>query len=117
MVALKKQNSNLSQTLSALNKKEISFKNINLIPNTVSALGGIIKKSSEVYIGPLNTLPIIYTTDVNMEVKIFDKVQNNDEFWYYVELPKDSPINSRGWIEEKQFVSFNSSSGSVVKYY
>ena len=40
-----------------------------------------------------------------MEVYIIDEVKNNQTYWYYVSLPLDSNINSRGWICEEEFLT------------
>lgn len=117
LLALKRQNSNLSSNLSTLNKQNSSLNNINIMPSTVNNSSGIIKSLTNVYIGPLDALPIIYTTNVNMEVSIFDKVQSNNEFWYYVELPKDSKINSRGWIKETNFTVFQNPITNIIRHF
>lgn len=109
LIALKQQNSTLKLNISNITKKQADYSNITLIPAQITNSSGIIKKTSEIYIGPLDSLPVIYTTDVNMEVKIFDKTQSSGEFWYYVELPKDSSVNSRGWVKEIAFTTFGNS--------
>ena len=117
LLALKRQNGNLSVNLSTLNKQNNVLENITVIPTSFSNLSGIIKNPTNLYIGPLDALPVIYTTNVNMEVRIYDKVQSNNEFWYYVELPKDTKTNSRGWVKENTFISFENSTNNIIKHF
>lgn len=117
LLALKRQNGNLSLNLSTLNKQNNILHNISIIPTSFNNSSGIIKSGADIYIGPLDALPIIYTTNVNMEVRIFDKVQSNNDYWYYVELPKDSKVNSRGWVKENNFTIFQSSPTDIIRHF
>ena len=38
-----------------------------------------------------------------MEVKILDSAIVNNETWFYVSLPIDTPYNCRGWINKNDF--------------
>ena len=44
-----------------------------------------------------------------MQVGILEKVNTNDSTWYYVALPLDNNINSRGWVEEPAFSEISNS--------
>lgn len=90
------------------NKLEIKF----LSPNSTM---GIINENSNVYIAPLEFSYLIQNISVKMEVRILDKAEANGTNWYYIALPLDSNINSRGWVNEKNFSYFYSSSKTVSK--
>ena len=76
---------------------------------------GIINENSNVYISPLEFSSLLQKVPVKMEVRILDKAEINMENWYYIALPLDNNINSRGWINEKSFSCFYSSSKTVSK--
>ena len=76
---------------------------------------GLINSNCNVFIAPLRSSCILNKSPVKMEVKLLDKAQIKGENWYYVSLPLDSNINSRGWVNENDFVSFYNSSTNIVK--
>lgn len=76
---------------------------------------GIINENSNVYISPLESSELVQHININMEVKILDKAQINCENWYYISLPIDSDINSRGWVLERNFSYFYGKSTNVTK--
>ncbi|MDO5039828.1 hypothetical protein [Clostridium sp.] len=75
---------------------------------------GIIKENSKVFISPLDNSYIIQILNVKMEVKILDKAEVGKDTWYYISLPIDSNINSRGWIKSTCFSYLYSNSNSVI---
>lgn len=75
---------------------------------------GIINENSNVYISPLESSELVQHININMEVKILDKAQINNQNWYYISLPIDSDINSRGWVIEKSFSYFYGMSTNVT---
>ena len=76
---------------------------------------GLINSNCTVFIAPLRNSCILTKSPVKMEVRLLYKAQIRGENWYYVSLPLDSNINSRGWVCENDFVSFYNSSTNIVK--
>lgn len=76
---------------------------------------GIIKENSNIYISPLESSELVQHINIKMEVKILDKAEINSEHWYYISLPMDSNINSRGWIPQKSFSYFYGNCTNVTK--
>lgn len=76
---------------------------------------GIINENSNIYISPLKSSELVQHIDIKMEVKILDKAELNSEHWYYISLPMDSNINSRGWIPQRSFSYFYGNSTNITK--
>ncbi|AOR24697.1 hypothetical protein [Clostridium taeniosporum] len=78
---------------------------------------GLLTKDSIVYLSPNELAPALQTLDISMEVYILDKALCNKTVWYYVSLPIDTNINSRGWVKEDCFSSFldKSSYTDIIK--
>lgn len=76
---------------------------------------GLINSNCNVFIAPLRSSCILNKSPVKMEVKLLDKAHVRGENWYYVSLPLDSNINSRGWVNENDFASFYNSSTNIIK--
>lgn len=64
---------------------------------------GITKPNISIYIAPVHDSQTIKYIKVPMEVQILDVADLNYETWFYVVLPIDSSINSRGWINKNDF--------------
>lgn len=75
---------------------------------------GIISEGSKLFIAPMDSSDVIQNITIKMEVKILDKVEISNNTWYYVALPMDSNINSRGWIKSMNFSCFYNSSSDLV---
>ncbi|SFD43413.1 hypothetical protein [Clostridium uliginosum] len=97
-------------------KKLDSFKNncsitfLNLDQNY-----GIVSKDSILHLSPNEISPILQKLSIAMEVRILEKVLSDDFTWYYIALPLESNINSRGWVLESCFSNLSSSSTDVIK--
>lgn len=99
---LKDNKSNLSNTL------KIRFS----IPKYRS---GTVIYNSNVFIAPLDNSIILRTLKESTEVSILDFSENNDEGWYYVNIPNLNNINSRGWINSKSFTVFYDAPQNITK--
>lgn len=81
-----------------------SIKDVSIKFITPDCTTGIINSGSTIYISPLLPSQVIRKIDIHMEVNILDTVEVNSEKWYYVNLPVNTNINCRGWINSK-FIS------------
>lgn len=77
--------------------------------------GGIINKDSSVLISPIDNSPVLHKSNMKMEVYIIDKAEYSNNIWYYVALPLENNINSRGWVKENDFSIFYDDSTSISK--
>lgn len=106
-VALQKNNLLLKSQISKIQEKydllDSSTKNCKLEFLTVDNHYGLLPKETIIRISPLNNSCILEKIDVGMQVGILEKVKSNDSIWYYVVLPVENNINSRGWVEEFSF--------------
>lgn len=75
---------------------------------------GIINENSKIYISPLESSELVQHINIKMEVKILDKAEINNQIWYYISLPIDSNINSRGWVLQKNFSCFYGKSTDIT---
>jgi hypothetical protein len=66
-------------------------------------------------IAPIESSNLLQTTQVKMEVKILDKAEVLRDTWFYVALPIDSNINSRGWVKQSDFSLFYNNSRNITK--
>ena len=113
------QNTSLRAKLykySGLIDNNIQVKFLHLYNNT-----GLINSNTDILIAPISGISVLNKSVVKMEVIILDKVEIKNKIWYYVSLPLDSNVNSRGWVREEDFSSFynsnNTSSNSIKKIY
>lgn len=101
------------------------YNELNTLQNTPSIifldlteLKGLLTKDSIVYLYPNELAPTLQVLYMSMEVSILDKSLFNETIWYYVSLPLDTNINSRGWVKETSFSAFfnpSSSSTTIIK--
>ena len=77
--------------------------------------GGIIKENSKVLIAPFENSLLLHKPNVKMEVYILDMVENKKSIWYYVALPLENNINSRGWVKASEFSILYSNSQDICK--
>ena len=112
-VVLQKNNMLLKSQLSKIKEKydllDSSTQNCNLEFLTVDNHYGLLPKNTIVRISPSNNSCIVKKIDMGMQVGILEKVNTNDSTWYYVALPLDNNINSRGWVEEPAFSEISNS--------
>lgn len=99
----KKNASNLNQT------------NLSIKFTKPKYLSGMIPRNTNIYISPLFSSNIIRKTNINMEITFLDCAEVFGETWYYVNLPVDNFINSRGWITSKDISMIYSDSSYVSK--
>lgn len=91
-----------------------NFKNLNIKFTAPASSMGIINENSNIYISPLTSSYLLRSTDIKMEVKILDKALVNNETWFYISLPIDTNINSRGWTNQKSFSYFYGNSTDIT---
>ncbi|MGG7179445.1 hypothetical protein ACQPU1_17905 [Clostridium paraputrificum] len=106
------QNSSLRSKLSKYTKKKETIQIRYLHPNNPM---GIIKEGSNILASPLYDSFLLHKSNVKMEVRILDKAEVLRETWYYIALPIDSNINSRGWIKQSDFSLFYDNSKNITK--
>lgn len=82
------------------------------IPNYRS---GVISSNSNLFIAPLNNSNILRTLKEPTEVSILDFSEVNNDTWYYVNIANLNNINSRGWINSKNFTVFYGESENLTK--
>lgn len=91
--------------------------NISVKFSTPISKAGITNPNISLYLAPLYDAPAIRNINIRMEVSILDSAEVNNETWFYVALPIDSTINSRGWINKNNFSTIYSNSKDVAKSY
>lgn len=104
----------------AQSKSKSNFRNnanINAKFSTPISKAGITNSNASLYLAPLYDAPTIKNINIRMEVSILDSAEVNNETWFYVALPVDSNINSRGWINKDDFSTIYSNSKNVSKTY
>lgn len=106
------QNNNLRSKLSKFTRTKESIQIKYLIPTDYT---GLLKEKSNVLIAPIESSNLLQTTQVKMEVKILDKAEILRDTWFYVALPIDSNINSRGWVKQSDFSLFYNNSRNITK--
>lgn len=60
----------------------------------------ILNKNSSVYLTPDENSFVMQKLNMTMQVELLEKALCNNSTWYYVSLPIDSKINSKGWTKE-----------------
>lgn len=106
------QNSNLRSKLSKYTRSNETIKVKYLMPSNHV---GIIKQGSSIFISPLENSNLLQKTSLNMEVRILDKAEVLRETWFYIALPVDSNINSRGWVKQTDFSLFYNDSKNITR--
>ena len=96
---------------SALTKNQ----NINVQFLTPTVKRAITNNNVTVFLAPIIDSPKIRVLDIKMEVKILDKAEVLRDTWFYVALPIDSNINSRGWVKQSDFSLFYNNSRNITK--
>lgn len=107
-VSLTKQYKNLREKYL---KEYKSSNNIFVKYSTPTTSSAITNANVSIYLAPLESCPIINTLDDKIQVTILDQAETNTEIWYYISIPTNTNINSKGWIKKCDFsLIFNQSS-------
>lgn len=110
-ILLKKQLSKLKEQLKFLDNSKDTF-TIQFL--NVDNQYGLISKGTLVHLSPYDNSNILQNITIAMEVGILEKALVNNTTWYYVALPVDTNVNSRGWVVESSFSTFSSSYTKIV---
>lgn len=111
LMIAKNQNSSLRHKISnysSISKIKISF----LTPENKY---GIIDSNTKILLAPVKDSVVLNTNGIKMEVYIIDMAEINNSLWYYVAIPSDNNINSRGWVNQKDFTILYSTSRNITK--
>ena len=81
-----------------INKSKTSDKNFTIEFCDIDYIYGTLEDSSHIYIYPDLASPCIYISNELLKVNIIEKASVENNIWYYVQLPIDSNINSKGWV-------------------
>lgn len=96
-------------------KEYRSTNNVSIIYNSINGFEAITNPNINVYLAPIITCPIINTITDKINVSILDEAECNNEIWYYVLLPLNSNVNSKGWIKKSDFSIILNTSSEVVQ--
>lgn len=69
---------------------------------TPSFISGITKPNINIFISPIDENPIS-TLKEPVDIKILEECVIANNIWLYVDLETENNINSRAWIEKKNF--------------
>ena len=94
---------------------EFSLKDIKLTFITPDNIKGILNKNTNVLLCPIKNSTVLHKTNIKMEVYIIDMVTYKNTTWYYVSLPLDNNINSRGWVNKSDFSIFYDNTKNISK--
>lgn len=112
ITSILKDNQLLKNQISTLRNKYNALldsqKNYSLEFLTIDEQYGLVPKNANVYLYPDEKSPILQKLSIGMQVGILEKVRTENSIWYYITLPIESNINSRGWIMESAFLNINS---------
>ena len=112
-IALQKSNLLLKSQLAKIKEKydliDSSTKNCNIEFLTVDNHYGLLPENTIIRISPSNNSCIINKINMEMQVSILEKVLIENSTWYYVALPLETNINSKGWVEEYSFSEISNS--------
>lgn len=113
-IALRERYKKLSNNKLNYNVKEDT--NLSIKFSTPIYRFGITKPNISLYIAPIYYSQNIKYINVPMEVQILDVADLNYETWFYVALPIDNLINSRGWINKNDFSNLYSPFKTISKF-
>ena len=106
---LKSKNKLVKDNAGKLDKNlEVKF----FIPNYRS---GVVSANSNLLIAPLSNSNVLRILKEPSEVSILDLSEVNNSTWYYVNISTFNNINSRGWINSKNFTVFYDTSENLTK--
>lgn len=69
---------------------------------------GSLKAQSKIYISPLYDSSILRNIESTIQVYILDCAEINNETWFYINLPENTSINCRGWVNSNNISIFYS---------
>lgn len=113
--ALRANYKKLAKNRSATNSRVNNNNNLSVKFLTPKSKAGITNPNISLYLAPLYDAPTIKNINIRMEASILDSAELNNETWFYVALPIDSNINTRGWINKSDFSTIYSNSKNVSK--
>lgn len=118
LIASKQQYISLTKQYKNLREKYLKeYKSINNILvkyNTPTTSTAITNANVSIYLAPLESCPIINTLNDKVQVTILDQAETNMEIWYYVSLPINTNINSKGWMKKCDFSLILNPSSDLV---
>lgn len=88
--------SKLSPSIEALKRLKIKYV-------TPSFSSGITKENIFVYFTPIDKERYVCKLKEAVDIPIIEECVIANEIWLYIELETDDNINSRGWIQKKDF--------------
>ena len=87
-----------------INKTKLESKIIIKFNIPTSNIGFIDSKNKvKVFLAPYNHAPIINEIRERIQVRILDEAESDNDTWYYVILPVNTNVNSKGWIRKRYF--------------
>ena len=87
-----------------INRNKVESKITVRFNNPNSNIGFIDSKNKvKVFLAPYNYSPIINEVKEKIQVRILDEAEANNDTWYYVNLPINTNVNSKGWIRKRDF--------------
>lgn len=86
-----------------INQSKTSDKSFTIEFCDIDYIYGTLEDSSNIYLSPDLTSPCLYINTESLKVNIIEKALVENNIWYYVELPIDSNINSKGWVISSSF--------------
>lgn len=110
-ILLKKQLLKITDQYKQLNNTQNNF-TINFL--NFDNQYGLISKGTIVYLSPYENSIALQKITTEMHVNILEKALINSDNWYYIILPIDSNVNSKGWVIESSFLSFSSCSTEIM---
>lgn len=118
LIVSKQQYLSLTKQYKNLREKYLkeykSSNNIFVKYNTPTTSAAITNANVSIYLAPLENCPIINTLNDKVQVTILDEAETNTEIWYYVSLPINTNVNSKGWIKKCDFSLILNPSSDLV---
>lgn len=118
LIASKQQYISLTKQYKNLREKYLkeykSSNNILVKYSTPITSTAITNANVSIYLAPLESCPIINTLNDKIQVTILDQAETNMEIWYYISLPINTNINSKGWIKKCDFSLILNPSSDLV---
>lgn len=112
LIVANSQNNNLRSKYAKVNKRKESLQIRYMQPSNSL---GITKEGTLLYASPLDDSVVLQKPSVKMEVRILDKAEVFKQTWYYIALPVDTNINSRGWVKQSDFTLLYNNSKNITK--
>lgn len=100
-----------SQYVNTLSKNQ----NINVKFSVPEGSKALTNTKANIFLAPLTDSPVLKTLTIKMEVKLLDSALINSSTWFYVDLPIDTNINCRGWINKEDISLIYSNSNDLIK--